>query len=248
MLAGSVDAIHPSVVEALPDDKVADFDVSSQWLLRKEIGPQSVSSWDGLSTALVYNPGSDPEGLPAHMSVLVASDVFFNVNGGGLSGTMAWNKAVGLQPLLRWYGNPDKASGDFGTDGTDMVWTYGEGKLPTPGQYSKLSVMTAPYTLDPSEAALKSRRLRSDPLTIVSKPHKVGCGYAARGVFSDQVGNFLMVVRLSDGVSWELKAKDPMGYPMDAAGVTCEEVFFGDPAGRVGRVRLDSLGPGILPD
>jgi hypothetical protein len=248
MLAGSVDSLHPSIVEALPDDKPADFNVSSQWLLRMNIGPITALSWDGQSEALVYDPAKDPDHLPGFESVLVAGDVFFDVNVGGLSGTMAWNQSVGLQPLLRWYGNPDKASGNFGTDGKDMVWTYGEGKLPGGYKYTKLSVMTAPYTLDPAKAALTSRRLRSDPTTFFPIKYAVGCGYAARMETTDTEGNYVLVVRLTDGVSWKLMPKDPMSYPVGAVGLTCDELFFEDPTQRVGRVRLDSLGPGIPPD
>jgi hypothetical protein len=248
MLAGGIDSLHPSIVQKIPDGDPANFDVSSQWLLRKTIGPYTVSSWDGTSNEVVYDPGKDPDGLAAHNSQLVGGDVFFNVSVAGMSGTMAWSKTTGLRPLLRWYGDPNKATDDFGTDGKDMVWTYGEGILPGLGQYSKLSIMTAPYTLDPAVAQATSRRLRSDPMTFGVLPYRVGCGYAARLVGDDQDGASLLVVRLSDGVSWKLKGKDPMNYPTDAIGLTCDEVFFADPASRVGRVRIDSLGPGILPD
>jgi hypothetical protein len=248
MLAGSVDSLYPSIVQALPDDKVADFDVSAQWLLRKTLGPYTVSTWDGLSEALVYEPGEDPDGLPAHTTQLVGGDVFFDVNAGGLSGTMSWNKAAGVRPLLRWYGNPDKASGNFGTDGKDMVWTYGEGKAGGLYEYDKLSVMTAPHTTDPAAAQANARRLRSDPMTLTVMTYKVGCGYAARSVCTDPGGCALMVVRISDGVAWMLKGESPMSYKPEAVGVTCDEVFFEAPSGQVGRVRIESLGPGIPPD
>jgi hypothetical protein len=248
MLAGSIDSLHPTIVQPLDGTDVPSFDVSSQWLLRKGVGPYSVSSWDGTSSEVVYDPGKDPDGLAAHASQLVGGDVFFNVNSGGLSGTMAWSKTTGLRPLLRWYGDVNKASGDFGTDGKDMVWTYGEGSLPEFLEYSKLSIMTAPYTLDPAQAQAKSHRLRSDPQSVTPSRYHVGCGYAARDVGSDTDGNSLLVVRLSDGVSWKLKGKDPMTYTAEATGLTCDEIFFADPASRVGRVRIDSLGPGILPD
>jgi len=108
--------------------------------------------------------------------------------------------------------------------------------------------MTAPYTTDPAEAQGKARRLRTDPMTLSLAHYRVGCGYAARAVCTNQDGCALMVVRLSDGVAWMARGKDPMTYGTIAVGTTCEEVFFQDPWGRVGRVRLDSLGPGIPPD
>jgi hypothetical protein len=66
--------------------------------------------------------------------------------------------------------------------------------------------------------------------------------------------NMLMVVRLSDGVSWNLVgALSPVrldwGY---ALGITCEEIFtqvaFPDQFVTIIRIRLDSLGPGTQPD
>ena len=86
----------------------------------------------------------------------------------------------------------------------------------------------------------------------------IGCGYTAHAV-SSQVfpSNSLIVVRIADGVSWELKAGE-MNRPAwaKALGFTCDELFalveFGDgptgEGGHVVRIRLDSLGPGLPPD
>jgi hypothetical protein len=165
-----------------------------------------------------------------------------------MSGTMSWNKSAGLRPLLRWYGDWDKASGTFGTDGKNMVWTYGEGKLAGLYEFSKLSVMTAPYTTDPVDAQAKAKRLRTDPNTFYVRGYQVGCGHAARAATNPQGGNVLLIVRLSDGAAWMLAGTDPMTYTMEPVGLTCDEVFFADPLNRVVRVRLDSLGPGLPPD
>ena len=86
----------------------------------------------------------------------------------------------------------------------------------------------------------------------------IGCGYTAHAV-SSQVfpSNSLIVVRLADGVSWELKAGENQRPAWEKAlGFTCDELFalesFGNGATSEGphvvRIRLDSLGPGLPPD
>jgi hypothetical protein len=106
--------------------------------------------------------------------------------------------------------------------------------------------MTAPFTTDPG--AIEARRLRSLP-GLVHLPYawKVGCGYAVHDGFGTQE---LLVVRLSDGWSWRIPngAQRSLRVPY---GVTCDEVFAGGDVGEhwtIGRVRIDSLGPGMPPD
>jgi hypothetical protein len=125
-----------------------------------------------------------------------------------------------------------------------MVWSYGEGKLPNETTYPIRSVMTSPFTTDPD--AVVPRRLRSEPpFAMGVDGWEVGCGYAAH-----YAGYFLLVVRLSDGWSWQVPNAPGRSFGR-AIGVTCEEVFglgdFGD-HGNIARVRLDSLGPGEPPD
>ena len=192
--------------------------------------------------------------MPAHDGVLNHGDYFWRVSVSGYSGIMSWNIVDGARPLLRWYGDWTRGAGMFGTDGTDMVWEYCEGKEPwqDSSAYQDCSIMTAPYTTDPAVAQAKARRLRSDPGGFWVYPYAVGCGYAARPVSIN--GNDLLVVRLSDGVSWILYGgADPQqfsyGHPI---GISCEDVYVTallvpEPK-QILRIPLASLGPGIPPD
>jgi hypothetical protein len=139
----------------------------------------------------------------------------------------------------------DYASG-VGSDGKDIVWTLGEGDEEGAKTWPVRSVITAAYTTDP--AAIKPRRLRSDPGVIVGPdPWGVGCGYGARPI----IGTWgLQIVRLSDGVAWHLPR--PAGMSWDRViGITCDEAFMRvntNSGSNIARVRLDSLGPGLPPD
>ncbi|MCP4643700.1 MAG: hypothetical protein GY851_24855, partial [bacterium] len=143
---------------------------------------------------------------------------------------MSWNPQQGLRPLLRWYGDTTHGAGNFGTDGVDMVWTYGQGPEACKNDSDNPEVWTAPYTLDPDEVAATAHRLRSDYRGMSGSYHyEVGFGYAGRGVggLPAPYNDALFIVRLSDGVSWTIP-----GAPDDndlswsgALGFTEEEIF-----------------------
>jgi hypothetical protein len=141
----------------------------------------------------------------------------------------------------------------MGTDGQHLVWMEGEGKA-GPGEvsYAKASVMAAPFTTDPEQLAPK--RLRSIPTGLPPvSPWIVGCGYAANEYNTHQI----LVVRLSDGQSWELKDPDPSAplqqhwFYSSVYAITCDEIFVKAGVGmaaNIARIRLDALGPGMAPD
>jgi hypothetical protein len=141
----------------------------------------------------------------------------------------------------------------FGTDGVHMVWMYGEGKGPVQEPYPVRSVMMSPFTTDP--AAIAPTRLRSYPSAdALILPWIVNCGYAAVEMEPDRI----LVVRLSDGWSWELSTLDvgdagPISQWNFGTvfALSCEEVFLRGGVGlqmNIARVRLDALGPGMPPD
>jgi hypothetical protein len=139
-----------------------------------------------------------------------------------------------------------------------MVWTYGKDKPPTSEfEYGTRSVMTAPYTTEPQVLAQTEKRLRSDPGQLSPYPYGIGCGYAARPISrakGSSTSTDLMVVRLSDGVSWFIESPPlDQGFKfLPALGITCDEIVtrvqFPDDAVTIVRIPLDSLGPGIAPD
>jgi len=96
---------------------------------------------------------------------------------------------------------------------------------------------------------LAPKRLRSDPSQDIGNAFVVGCGYAAH---DGATAKDTVIVRIADGVSWTLTGEqtNSWGNPI---GITCDEIFllvFIPPmlTPNIARVRLDSLGPGTLPD
>jgi hypothetical protein len=133
--------------------------------------------------------------------------VFWEVGGLTKHGVMSWTEASGQQNLIRWLGDYTQGAGNFNTDGVDMVWSHGTGKAPSASKYPTVSIMTAPFTADPAVRKAKEKRLRSDPGQLGVTPFGVGCGYASRVVYDATTDTVdLLVVRLSDGVSWIVKS------------------------------------------
>jgi hypothetical protein len=157
-----------------------------------------------------------------------------------------WDESNGARPFIRWIGDQTQGATDLGTDGVDLVWSYGEGKAPNEIVYPVRSIMTAPFTTDPM--ALQATRLRSQPYpTLGVHQFKVGCGFGMQ----ETGGNGLLIIRLSDGISWTLPHLPGQFLPLGPIGLTCDEAFmFVQIGGRatIARIRLDSLGPGIPPD
>lgn len=195
----------------------------------------------------VTSLATDPENLQISDIVLSGDAAFWDANDSLQAAIGSWDPAHGTRQLVRFLGDHTKGAGGLGTDGKDMVWSYGEGKQPGDdiSTYPTRSIMTAPFTTDP--AALKPRRLRSQPgETIGVTTWVLGCGYAAH-----VSGLGAIVVRIADGVSWVLPSNYPDFTPKTPIGLTCDDVFvMGTLNGKIdiGRFRLDSLGPGTPPD
>jgi hypothetical protein len=141
----------------------------------------------------------------------------------------------------------DSQIGGFATDGVDMVWAEAAGPIdPVSKQFASYEIWTAKYSTDPAAVAATKRRVRSaDPLVLIDRP-AVGCGYVAHQHYvpGDQHG--VRLIRLSDGRTWDVMSSDIYLPLWQAHAITCTELFGG---GRWPiRVRIDSLGPGTLPD
>ncbi|MBI4955417.1 MAG: hypothetical protein HY908_25570, partial [Myxococcales bacterium] len=169
----------------------------------------------------------------------------------GHNNATAWTPDTGVYPFIAFPWDSGRGVEGLGTDGAQMVWIYEEGKAPGEWTYPTRSIMVAPFTRDP--ALLAPVRLRSYPVPYPAiVQFTVGCGYAG---ISDDV-NHVLLVRLSDGWSWELvpgpvPAAGPAGrwYWGSVYAITCEEVFVRGGVGmNIARVRLDALGPGTPPD
>lgn len=250
-LAGDVSGL-PETTEYPVESLYANFGVSSSWLIRWG-DVLTGRRWGSDEVVVLHKSGSDPEGEPPQRPRAVGDAVFWEIGGLKKHGVVAWTEATGQQNLIRWLGDYTQGAGNFNTDGMHMIWTHAEGKAPNDESYPKRSIMTAPFTTDPAVRKATEKRLRSDPGQLSVSPFGIGCGYAAREYYTID-STELLVVRLSDGVSWIVKAPPfSTGVQfMSVLGLTCEDVFaqvqFPDEVNAIVRIRLDSLGPGIVPD
>ena len=149
-----------------------------------------------------------------------------------------------------------KGAANPGSDGKDLVWVQGEGRDDDSAAFSSRWIMTSKFTTNPSE--IMPRRLTRMPKGVIGTnrlPPPVGCGYLALTYdsgYPKTEEHGLLVVRLSDGVSWKLPSLGPGDGWFPAIAITCDEVFArysgaGAHLETIRRVRLDSLGPGIPP-
>jgi hypothetical protein len=249
-LGGDIDQPRPTLLAHYQvQDLGYDWRASASWVGRVNANDFKVlvSPWSMAEDILITSPPADPDNLHIGQWFLMGDAMFWGTSTLKMNGINVWDPVHGARPFIRWIGDYTKGAGDLGTDGIDMVWTYGE-KQPNDTVYDPRSVMTAPFTTDP--AAVQARRLRSQPYPGLGEyAWKVGCGYAA---FRGGGTSTVLVVRLSDGVAWSVPSSPPELEWVNAIGVTCDEVFIiGDTTnGRTTffRVRLDSLGPGLEPD
>lgn len=204
-----------------------------------------LSSWFSL-----YSPAMNPDGTPFDAKPwILGQDIVFQTTSYATAGLWAYDTVRGTHPLVTYPGDPEQGATNLGTDGVDMVWTYGEGKQSN-GLYSTVSVMTAPYTTDPDE--LSPRRLRKDMSLGIgtrSLQFAVGCGYAGRVLAT---GRDAQIVRLSDGAGWVLAGNDSWRWNQ-VLGFTCDELFIvadnrHELEVNVARVPLTSLGEPLPAD
>jgi hypothetical protein len=247
LAGGPMDALAPTVVYRTNTGgkMLEDYAVGQYYVARLSLGAARVHPWTMGKEWLAYNAPDDPENLPLSRVQFVGDTLFVSVHSYTRAGINVWDPAHGPRPFIRWVGDATRGAGDFGTDGVDMVWSYGEGKEPSAEVFPTRSIMTAPYANDP--AAVMPQRLRSLPGdSLVVEPWRVGCGYAAHTSDTTEV----LVVRLSDGWAW--RVPNGPGLLLGVAlGLTCEELFVAGSVNKlftIARVRLDSLGPGEPPD
>ncbi|MCC6527285.1 MAG: hypothetical protein IT373_31845 [Polyangiaceae bacterium] len=246
-IGGFIDAPTPTVLARYQDGLKYDWWASGTWFVREDtLYRVYASAWDTSDEYFVTSQSADPEGLQIGNILVYRDTVFWESSSSLRSGINVWRLDTGAMPFVRYLGDFTRGAQNFGTDGVDMVWSYGEGKAPNDMYYPVRAVMTAPFTTDPS--ALAPRRLRSHPgANLSTTAWQVGCGYATRVATGP---NTVYVVRISDGWAWEIPQLAGLSL-FAGVGLTCDEVFaYGsvNNVQNVVRIRLDSLGPGMPPD
>jgi hypothetical protein len=202
----------------------------------------SLYPWNAPDQGVVFGAPENEQGLQQVHPTMSGSTIFWQSSSLRETRIKIFTTSGGTRDFISFGGDISKGAADVGTDGKDIVWLEGAGATPSSplGLYPVVSFMTSPYAEDP--AKLTPRRLRSEIASGVGvSPAIVGCGYAARDIYSG-----LRIVRLSDGRSWFLPHQ-PQWTWMRPLGITCDELFtkFSRNAHpSVARIRLDSLGPG----
>ncbi len=253
VIGGPMSVAAPSVLAQTNEN--SDWRVSKIWLVQLTLGKVNAWTWDGKLSHNVYAGGTDPNGLQPHVPLVIGKDIFLPVGNLQLCGVMSWTPDAGLRPLLRWYSDPTRAAGNFGTDGKVMVWTQSQGTGACHNDGPNPEVWTAPYTTDPAVLQATAKRVRKDVRGMSAETFVVGEGYAARcDSFGSPARHSLSIVRLSDGYSWVLPG-DPEHKTHAFAktlGIAGGEVYVHgaveEMSSTIFRIRLDSLGPGTAPD
>jgi len=254
VLIGTVGVLRPTLFQLEVTPSVYSWRISSKLLARGEAPAQRITVFplDSAPSFELASKSADPDGLAPDRPTLLGDTAVFGVGNLTQQGIMAYDPVQKTHALIRWYGDTKQGAYNVGTDGKDLVWTYGQDHPAGEGTYPTRSIWTSPFTTDPKQ--IQGKRLRSDPQSAFDVNFVVGCGYAAHALHKT---DGLLVVRLSDGVSWIVpNYPDTLSW-QDAIGMTCEEVFATvsvvpvpgtEVVYSIARVRLDSLGPGIAPD
>ncbi len=182
--------------------------------------------------------------------------IFNDSNYGMLSEVRVWTPDGGARDFISYGNDWTHSGGDFGSDGTWMAWSVGDGRPDQNSKFDKVHLLTSAYTTDANPTGQELTTVSG--WGMAATPFVVGCGYAARQSIipldaSITDANTLQIFRLSDGMRWSL----PAAWTQPLA-ITCTELFAtvavpGDDAGvkshyTIGRVRLDSLGVGMPAD
>ena len=245
------DLSPPVLMDRLADspDAALAYAGPSYWL---EQGSQRrIVGWDGMDHGLVSNHPTTALS-PAQW---VGDTLLWAYESGYTHRLWTWTKPDGARELTPFPADNSTGAGNPASDGKDLVWVQGEDLTPADEWWPTRSIMTAPFTTDPSK--LQPRRLRSWRLPWIGTSFNlpvVGCGHAAFLYGSADGSNAeltLLIVRLLDGVAWELHGPSMPGpHWHSPIAITCSEVFtiFEGPMWSVRRIRLDSLGPGLPAD
>jgi hypothetical protein len=248
VIAGQVGSI-PSLEFATGDSYTVDdedYFGTKNWIIT--LGDKLYASpWNSEDRQVIYSPSTHSSGLPALPEFGHEDAFFLNPSASGKTGWVAWVAGKGVQDLLIQPVTYQRGFPSLGTDGVDMVVTYGENAT-AEYEYKKRTLLHFKYTTDPEELVATSKPVANIPPHSAADRWAVGCGYAAIGAADDESGVSLFVVRLSDGMTWRKFPFNPMAFGgIRPKAITCKEIFLSAGSkGYVQRIALDSLGEGVL--
>jgi len=226
--------------------------VGSHYYAEAAFGQGWVRKWDGTDMGVAV-----PDTWAYSTPQWIGRSLLFALEAKPSYRVKIWTEQNGTQTLVGHSGDDSMGWANPGSDGKDLVWIQGEGRKPDDEYFPTRWIMTSKFSTDPAE--IKPRRLipwTTENIGTAIGPNQVGCGYGAfryeLGATSSADTTGLIIVRLSDGVSWTLES--PSLVPPDRwvipLAITCDELFAtysGAYMRTIRRVRLDSLGPGTPP-
>jgi len=221
IIAGRIDERYPDFIRTKLDSTIASWWPTSTWFVTTS-GQINIETWNGSwSTVLTNVP------VPIHRFASTSSALFFEFGDLYVNGVYVWSPEGGSKPFLYWEGDWNQRAGDLATDGKDMVWLYASRKLANGYEDpSSMELRAAPYTADPEEAELTSRRVAPFPYGLSHWPLVVGCGYvaASRYVPGIAAGPSLLVYRLSDDAAFVMPtSQTPGDWQIDGIlGIHCK--------------------------
>lgn len=242
-LAGDVNEFRPSFLHHFSDDLTHGVVAGKLGVLDvDETDTFNLYEWSA-TPKVVRNPQDD--GLDDSFAFFSGNALFWSASSGSFNRMVVYTDDAGAVDLLSSGSDPSYGYDDLGTDGTDMVWMRGNGHDAGPVGFDSATLMASPFAL--TAAGITPKRLRSESTKRYGvSPIRVGCGYAVR-----TNGDYLRIVRISDGVSWVLSSTTSWSW-LHPLAVTCDEVFAAVSASadtnNIARVRISSLGPGIPAD
>lgn len=183
------------------------------------VGPEVVAeSWEGATRVAIAEPPRSINRVSGF-----ASHLFFEY--GDNRAIAVWSPILGMAAFLpRVSDTPTRVTGNFSSDGTDMVWLSAE----PGGKWEDLSTMelwAAPLTGDREILERTARRVGPFPYGLDPLPLALGCGYAAAINRSGMDGPNMVVVRLRDGAAHEVGSSSTGdGWNLEQTlGISCNQ-------------------------
>ena len=250
-IAGDVNEFKPSFIHHFNDSITHGVAVGQLGVLDvDQTDALNLYPWTQIPKTLV-NP--QDVGLQNSFPFFASNAVFWAATNATYLRVDDFTDAGGPSDLLSFGADWSRGAGDLGSDGKDMVWVEANGRTNPSADFDAGSYMTASFTTIGDQ--IVKRRLRSEnPKGLSALPTTVGCGYAARST-NDAGGhiNGIRIVRIADGVSWQLVSDTATPWIwVHALALTCSELFASVSTGpntrTIARVQISSLGAGIAAD
>ncbi|MBK6696851.1 MAG: hypothetical protein IPG50_32375 [Myxococcales bacterium] len=241
-------------LRVLTSDPAGPADLAGSAGLIRLYGKLTLHDWLAPDTTPTFLGPTD-EGAPG-LVFPVGDAIFWSSSSLWAMKHKVWTRAGGSRDFLTFGADTTKGAANLGTDGKDMVWLEGSGRLGTSSPlFPVVTAKTAPFVTDPGQIVARSLRSDISPYGVAGSTFKVGCGYAAWAPGAYPLGDGgtatgIQVLRVADGYDAALLNLGGSWTWTQPLLVTCDELFaLGNENGlaNIVRIPLTSLGPWRAP-